>query len=101
MRTAVFIPVRLDSTRLPQKAMREIMGKPVIVHLIERLKLATIPNMIVLCTTTETGDDPLVEVAQQCDIRVCRGSKEDLLDRYRQAVEENKVDLIVNVDGDD
>jgi len=98
---AVFIPVRLDSTRLPRKALLEIEGQPAIVHLIERLKLASMPHEIVLCTTTELTDDALVEVAESCKIRLCRGSKEDLLKRYSQAVEENGVDLIVNVDGDD
>ena len=98
---AVFIPVRLDSTRLPRKAMLDIEGKPAIVHLIERLKLATQPHEIVLCTTTQSADDALVEVADSCNIRLCRGSKEDLLKRYSQAVGENDVDLIVNVDGDD
>ena len=101
MKIAVFIPVRLDSTRLPRKALLDIEGKPAIVHLIERLKLASRPQEIVLCTTTQSTDDALVEVAESCKIRLCRGSKEDLLKRYRQAVEENGVDLIVNVDGDD
>ena len=101
MKIAVFIPVRLDSTRLPRKALLDIDGKPAIVHLIERLKLASLPRDIVLCTTTESTDDALVGVAESCKIRLCRGSKEDLLKRYRQAVEENDVDLIVNVDGDD
>lgn len=101
MKIAVFIPVRLDSTRLPRKALLDIEGKPAIVHLIERLKLASRPHEIVLCTTTQSADDALVDVAESCKIRLCRGSKEDLLKRYRQAVEENGVDLIVNVDGDD
>ena len=98
---AVFIPVRLDSTRLPRKAMLDIEGKPAIVHLIERLQLSSLPQQIVLCTTTESTDDELDGVANACGIRLCRGSKEDLLKRYHQAVTENGVDLIVNVDGDD
>src|SRR5690348_12934070 len=94
---AVFIPVRLDSTRLPRKAMLDIEGKPAIVHLIERLQLASLPQMIVLCTTTDSTDDELVGVANSCGIRHCRGSKEDLLKRYHQAVNENGVNQIVNV----
>ena len=98
---AVFIPVRLDSTRLPRKALLDVEGQPAIVHLIERLKLASRPDEIVLCTSAESSDEALVEVAESCKIRLCRGSKEDLLKRYSQAVQENDVDLIVNVDGDD
>jgi spore coat polysaccharide biosynthesis protein SpsF (cytidylyltransferase family) len=98
---AVFIPVRLDSTRLPRKALLDIEGQPAIVHLIERLKLASLPDEIVLCTSNEATDDALAGVAESCKIRLCRGSKEDLLKRYSQAVAENDVDLILNVDGDD
>src|SRR5215217_2246118 len=101
MKIAVFIPVRLDSTRLPRKALLDIEGQPAIVHLIERLKLASSPHDVVLCTSTEATDDALVKIAESCKIRLCRGSKEDLLKRYAQAVAENGVDLIVNVDGDD
>jgi len=101
MKIAVFIPVRLDSTRLPRKALLDIGAKPAIVHLIERLKLSSRPHEIVLCTSNESTDDALSEIAESCKIRLCRGSKEDLLKRYSQAVAENDVDLIVNVDGDD
>jgi spore coat polysaccharide biosynthesis protein SpsF (cytidylyltransferase family) len=101
MKTGVFIPVRLDSTRLPRKALLEIEGVPAIVHLIERLKLAKQIDEIVLCTSNESTDDELVQVAKSCEIKLCRGSKEDLLQRYHQAVIENDIDLIVNVDGDD
>src|SRR5438876_12351415 len=97
----LFIPVRLDSSRLPGKALLEIMGKPVIQHLVERLKLASSPDLIVICTSIDPADDPLVRVADESGVRVFRGSKEDLLERYRQAALKNRVDLIVSVDGDD
>jgi spore coat polysaccharide biosynthesis protein SpsF len=101
MKTAVFIPVRLDSTRLPRKALLDIMGKPVIQHLVERLKLAKSPDMIVICTSTETIDDPLLSVAEASGALLFRGNKADILERYRQAALEHQVDLIINVDGDD
>jgi spore coat polysaccharide biosynthesis protein SpsF len=101
MKTAVFIPVRLDSTRLPRKALLDIMGKPVIQHLVERLKLAKSPDVIVICTSTETIDDPLLSVAEASGALLFRGNKADILERYRQAALEHQVDLIINVDGDD
>ena len=100
-KTAVFIPVRLGSTRLPGKALLDLMGQPAIVHLVERLQLAKLPDEIVICTTKESSDDPLKKVAEDCGIRLVHGSKDDLLERYHQAALETEVDFIVNVDGDD
>jgi len=101
MTTAVFIPVRLDSTRLPQKALREIAGKPALQYLIERLKLAQSPDLIVICTTTEPGDAPLQSLADAAGVELFRGDKDDLLARFHAAAEHYQVGLIINVDGDD
>lgn len=93
--------MRLDSSRLPQKALLDIMGRPVLQHLVERLKLAQSPDAIVICTSREPTDDPLVSLAQATGVKIFRGSKEDLLQRFLEAAQENHLDLIVNVDGDD
>lgn len=100
MITAVFIPVRTKSARLPQKALLKIKGKRVIEHLIDRVKSASQYDFIVLCTTTNPEDEILVTVAQKNNINCFRGSEKDLLERYLRAAVKYKVDFIVNVDGD-
>ena len=101
MKTAIFIPVRTGSTRLPRKALLKIKGKSVIEHLIERVKLAKLPDIIVLCTTTNPVDTVLVHIAQNNGIAYFRGSKRDILDRHLNAALKYDIDFIVNVDGDD
>ena len=101
MTTGIFIPVRLDSTRLPRKALLEIAGKPALQHLIERLKLAQSPDLLVICTTTDPEDEPLQRIADATGVELFRGDKDDLLERFRAAAEHYQVDLIINVDGDD
>jgi len=101
MKTAVFITVRMKSTRLPKKALLKIKGKTTIEHLIDRVKSAKLPDLIVLCTSTHPDDEILVEVAEKNGIEAFRGSPEDKLDRYLQAAKKYEVDFIVNVDGDD
>lgn len=101
MRTAVFIPVRLSSTRLPKKALLEIHGKPCIQYLIERVKSVKNLDGIVICTTTNSSDDKIVEFAKKMKVDVFRGSEIDILDRFKNAALEFKVENIVNVDGDD
>lgn len=101
MKTAVFITVRMKSMRLPKKALLKIKGRTTIEHLIDRIKSAKLPDLVVLCTSTHPDDEILVEVAERNGIEAFRGSPEDKLDRYLQAAKKYGVDFIINVDGDD
>jgi spore coat polysaccharide biosynthesis protein SpsF len=101
MKTAIFLSVREKSTRLPKKVLLEIKGKTVTEHLIDRLKTAKQPDIIVLCTSINPRDATLVEIAQKCGIRYFRGSEDDKLDRYLNAAQEYGVDFMIIVDGDD
>jgi len=101
MKSAIFIAVRMKSTRLPKKALLEIKGKPVMDHLIDRLKTARLPALIVLCTSTHPDDAILMDVAKRNKIEGFRGSEDDKLERFLAAALKYKVDLIVAVDGDD
>jgi spore coat polysaccharide biosynthesis protein SpsF len=101
VKTAVFIPVRTTSTRLPGKVLLDVNGKPVIEYLIERVKSASRPDLVVICTTVNPGDKVLVPVAKKNDIGIFQGSETDILDRYLQAAHKFSVDFIVVAEGDD
>ena len=55
----IFISVRTDSTRLPQKALLNICGKPSVQYLIENMKNSSKADEIILCTTLLKSDDAL------------------------------------------
>src|SRR3989344_7870705 len=101
MRIGILIACRLKSERLPEKALIPILGKPMISHLIERVKTAKMVNEVVLCTSTNPQDDPLVDIARGNNICVFRGSEEDVLGRFIAAAEEYNLDHVVRVTGDD
>ncbi len=101
MKRAIFITVRMDSSRLPNKTMKKILGKPVLEHVINRAKRATKFDGIVVCTTARELDDGIAELAQACGVEVYRGSLEDKLERWNGAATEYGVDYIVTFDGDD
>lgn len=101
MRKAIFITVRTDSSRLPNKTMREILGKPVLEHVISRARRATKFDEVVVCTTRREVDDGIAELARRNGVRVYRGSLEDKLERWNGAAGEYGVDCIVTFDGDD
>ena len=101
MKTAAFITARMKSTRLPKKALLEIKGRTTIEHLIDRVKTAELPDLVVLCTSTHPDDKVLVDVAERNAVEAFRGSPEDKLNRYLQAAKKYGLEFIVNVDGDD
>tara|TARA_A100001515_G_scaffold43035_1_gene33954 strand:- start:5288 stop:6055 length:768 start_codon:yes stop_codon:yes gene_type:complete len=97
----IFISVRTDSTRLPNKALLNICNKPSIEYLIENIKKSEEADDIILCTTLLKSDDELCKIAQKNKIKYFRGSSEDKLARWLGACKKFKVDFFVNVDGDD
>jgi spore coat polysaccharide biosynthesis protein SpsF len=98
---ALFIPVRLGSSRLPRKPLIEVKGKSLIEHLINRAKAAKLPNLVVLCTTTQPEDKIFVNIAKKRGAECFQGSEHDILKRYLDAAVKYNVNFIVNVDGDD
>ena len=100
MKTAVFIPVRSNSSRLPQKCYLEILGKPTIEYLIDRAKFSNV-GPVVICTTNEKEDDKFVEIAKKNRVEIFRGSTEDVLGRFLSAAIKYNVDYIIDADGDD
>jgi len=101
MRSAIFITARMKSKRLPKKLLIPIKDKTVIEHLIDRLKLAKLPDLIILCTSTNSNDDVLAEIAKKNKIECFRGSEDDVLERFREAASLFSIDFIAVTWGDE
>lgn len=98
---AAIIQARCGSTRLPNKTFAEICGKPLIWHVINRLKKSQRIDKIVLATTTNSKDDVLADWAQNNGTYCYRGNENDVLSRFYYANEEVKADYIVRITADD
>jgi spore coat polysaccharide biosynthesis protein SpsF len=101
LKKAIFIAVRMKSTRLPKKALLKIKGRTVIEHLIDRLKTSKLADVIVVCTSTNPDDAILAEIAVKNGIEGFQGSEDDKLERFLGAAKKYGVELIAAVDGDD
>jgi spore coat polysaccharide biosynthesis protein SpsF len=96
--TAVFLQVRLDSSRLPRKALADLGGKPVVVRCFEALA-AVAADLRVL--VTEPGSAPELEPwAHSSGWRTFVGSKENVLDRFVQGARAFGVDTVIRATGD-
>lgn len=101
MKKGIFITIRKDSSRLPNKAVREILGHPVMELIIKRAKLAKNFDTVIVCTTTRPIDDEIEEIAKRNGALVYRGSLHDKLERWNGAAKAFGIDYIVTFDGDD
>ena len=100
VRIAAIIEARMTSTRLPGKHMLLANKKPMIEHLVNRLKNVPSLNAIVMATTVNNADEPLIELAINTGISFFRGSENDVMSRVIGAAESVKADIIVGITGD-
>ena len=90
----------MTSSRLPGKHLLPACGKPMLMHLIERLKRVPLIDRIVIATTTNGTDDVLAALADLAGIEYYRGSENDVMKRVLEAGEAFKADIICEVTGD-
>jgi|TARA_B100002003_G_C14051963_1_gene506572 spore coat polysaccharide biosynthesis protein SpsF len=100
MSTPFLITARLKSTRLPKKIMLEVMGKPLIVHMLDRIKHSRHIEDIVICTSTNSQDDPLEEIAEKEHVHCFRGSEDDVLERLLRAARSYDMTNFANITAD-
>jgi len=100
VKVVCIIQARTGSSRLPGKVLKQICGKSVLEHDIDRLKNVKNINEIVIATTSKKQDDPIVEEANRLGIKYFRGSEDDVLSRYYFAAKENDADIVVRVTSD-
>lgn len=95
------IQARMASTRLPGKIMVNVAGKPILEHIIERIKKSQLIDKIVVATTVKEQDKPTIAIANKCNVESFAGSEEDVLDRFYQAAKVYEADIIVRITADD
>ncbi len=100
LRIVAVIQARMGSTRLPGKVLKPIAGKPLLWHIVHRLKASHLIEDIAIATTTNPLDDAIVEFATREEIAVVRGPEDDVLARFALAAEALDADIIVRVSSD-
>ncbi len=93
------VQARMSSTRLPGKTLADVDGEPMLSLLLRRLGLARRIAGIVVATSTEASDDPIVGVAQGAGVAVSRGPQRDVLKRFLLAIGDRE-DPIVRITAD-
>ncbi len=96
----IAVSARMKSERCPGKAIASLAGKPLLVHLLERLCSLGEPAPVVLATSTSPENDTLVRIAESLGIDAFRGDEEDVLARHIALLEHFNKQHVVRVTAD-
>ena len=100
MRVVIIVQARMTSTRLPGKVLKTVLGKPLLEYQIERLRRVKLADEIVIATTTNNADQPIIDLCDRLSIPYYRGSEDDVLARYHSAAIFHQADTVVRVTSD-
>lgn len=100
MKVVAIVQARMGSTRLPNKVMKPVVGRPMIELLLARLARASEIDQIIVATSIDDRNLPLVEHVRSLGYACERGSEADVLDRYIQAARSHQADVVVRITGD-
>ncbi len=90
----------MGSARLPGKSMIMLKGRPIIEHVLRRVRRAQTSSEVVLATSEEPQDEALCDVADRLGIRTFRGSEDDVLRRVVLVAQTCEADVVVRVCAD-
>lgn len=94
------VQARMGSTRLPGKVLSYLEGAPMLQRQLERVQRATALDRIVVATSDDRSDDPIVELCSQLDIPVFRGDLNDVLSRFAGAIAQFEPEVVVRITAD-
>ena len=98
--TVIILQARMGSTRLPGKVLLSLAGKTVLEHVIDRLKRVSVSANLVIATSVNKIDEPIVDLANSLGVRCFRGSEQDVLSRYYYAAKDIGAECIIRCNAD-
>ncbi|GHF29511.1 acylneuraminate cytidylyltransferase [Kordiimonas sediminis] len=101
-KAVAIIGARLNSSRLPGKHLLDLAGKPLIARLVDRLRTCRSLDQIILATTSDDYNQPLVNWGAGYGVETLAfdGDVNDLMDRVDAAVNLTDAKIVVYICGD-
>jgi glutamate-1-semialdehyde 2,1-aminomutase len=100
MKIIAIVQARMGSTRLPNKVLRTINDIPMIGLLLTRLALSKELDQIIVATSLDPRNEPLISYVKERGFACEQGSESDVLDRFVRAAESHDADVVVRITGD-
>jgi aminopeptidase-like protein/spore coat polysaccharide biosynthesis protein SpsF (cytidylyltransferase family) len=99
-KNVALVQARMGSTRFPGKMLALLNGRPILEWVLHRVSLAKLIDSIVLATSDQAQDDPLIKLAKKLGVSVFRGSETDVLDRLASASAIAEAETVIRVCAD-
>lgn len=96
----IVVQARMRSTRLPGKVMMQVLERPLLAYLVERLRRVRFVQGICIATSQRSEDDVIAAFCDHEGLHCIRGSEEDVLSRYQAAVDAFGLEAVVRITGD-
>ena len=90
----------MGSSRFPGKMLQELADKPLLWHVIHRLRQCAHVSQIILATSDQPTNDPLADYAQRLGVDLVRGPERNVLERFRLALALTSAPTILRITGD-
>ena len=100
MKIGFLITARLKSNRLPNKIIKKVENKPLLSHMIDRIKVAKQIDNIIVCTSFLNSDKKIKKICKINNVNCYEGDPVDVLKRLHGAAKEHRLDYIVNITAD-
>jgi glutamate-1-semialdehyde 2,1-aminomutase/spore coat polysaccharide biosynthesis protein SpsF len=100
MTVVAIVQARMASARLPGKVLADVVGKPLLGRVVERVRRARTIDRVVVATSDSPSDDPVAEFCSRAGIDCFRGSEADVLDRFYQASRAYPASAYARITGD-
>jgi len=96
--TCIILQARLDSSRLPEKSMLPLGGKPLVFRIMEALN--NVPANLRVLACPEDSLSSFKPLAQEAGFEIFAGPKDDVLERYCQVIRHYKITRVIRATGD-
>ena len=93
------LPVRLESVRLPQKALKDICGLPMIIHVLKRCLLSKRLDKVFVATDSQEVREVVEKYGG--DVIMTSSMHKTGTDRIAEAALKLDADIVVNIQGDE
>ena len=100
MRPTAIIQARCDSTRLPGKVLLPLRERPMLWHVVQRVRTAPGVEEVVVATSDRDADAPIRDFCRAYDVRCFSGSEDDVLDRFYRCATEYGANPILRITAD-
>ena len=100
MKYLVLIQARCGSSRLPNKVLKDLCGKPALQRMIERVQRSELVDEIMVVTSIEKNNLPILKLCSEIGVRVGIGSENDVLDRFYQTAKLLQPEYVIRLTAD-